>query len=149
MDSSHHFGNGLAFRQKIFLRNNEETKDQPPHNIIQCAAMPEACHCPDNQKVADGSCRPFSAASERNVNVVPEPLSQRCMPAAVEFANASCRIRMREVFHKRKAEHHSDPGRHQRIAPEIIEQLEGIPVRSQPGERRRDTLKSDLRNLIP
>ena len=56
---------------------------------------------------------------------------------------------MREVFHKRKAEHHSDPGSHQRIAPEIIEQLEGIPIRSQPGERRRDALKSDLRNLIP
>ena len=56
---------------------------------------------------------------------------------------------MKKVHHKVESEHHSDPGRHERIAPEVHIEAHGIADRAYPRERCGDALIADLFDLVP
>lgn len=50
--------------------------------------MPKACQHPDQEYIEQMPRYTYTAASQRNIDIIPKPGAQRHMPTPPEFGNA-------------------------------------------------------------
>lgn len=87
--------------------------------------MPEAAHQEHHEDVVVPTPLHHPVASERDVEVIPEPGGEGDVPAAPKLLDGFREIGSAEVLHQVKAHHPSRPDGHVRVAREVAVDLEG------------------------
>lgn len=126
---------GKIFQQKPFFQNQKNTKIHAPDQKIPSFPMPDSGQRPDDQDIAKLDIPPSSVTSQRNVNVLPKPLSQRYMPSSPKFRDAFRTIRIVKIFLQMKSHHLSHADGHVGVAGEIKIKLQRICHASDPGSQ--------------
>lgn len=94
--------------------------------------MPEPCAEEHDAFIQLSAQLSLAVASQRDVQVVPEPAGQRNMPAPPEFLYGRADVRMIKVFQKVEAEHMTQSDCHIRVPGEVKVYLKTVAYRSQP-----------------
>ena len=137
------------------LNEDEEAVVKAPHDEGPTGTMPEAGREPDDEERNEGhdgignftSCLfhhpPVATRNDgvtgerqehdRHEHIVPEPASQRYVPASPVFGDTARDVRVVEVFQKFEPEDGAEADGHVRVSAEVVVDLEGIADRSQPG----------------
>ena len=98
--------------------------------------MPDARQEPHDHEVKDDP--PFggnAGAAEREIYIIPEPVSQRDMPSSPEFRHGFGNIGIIKILLKLKTEHLCQSDRHIGITAEIVIDLERVADRPDPGHQ--------------
>ena len=137
------------------LDEDEEAVVKPPHDEGPPGAMPEAGREPNDEERNEGhdgignftSClfhhQPVATRNDgvtgerqehdRHEHIVPEPASQRYVPASPVFGDTARDVRVVEVFQKFEAKDGTKTDGHVRVSAEVVVNLESVADRTQPG----------------
>ena len=88
-------------------------------------------------------------AAQRDIDIFPEPASQRYMPSPPEFRHGTGQIGIPEIIRKFKTHHSPQPLCHQGITVKIKINLKGISGNPQPGQQAGNAFKTDGIDLRP
>ena len=94
--------------------------------------MPEARQQPDDGNVAELLCKAALVASQRDIDIIPEPCPHGDMPAPPEIGNTVGQKRIVEVFQKSEPQHPSKADGHVGIAGKVEIDLETVGDDTQP-----------------
>ena len=119
--------------QHEFFQQQNTAVEQAPEDKVPVGPVPDAGEGPDDQQITDGHTLSSPAATQRNVHIVPEPGTQRDMPAAPELCDGSRQIGIVEVLFKVEAEHLGNANGHIGITAEIKIQHQAVTDGTQPG----------------
>ena len=75
---------------------------EPPDHIAPACPMPETTGEKSHKQIKIPSYPPAPVPSQRNIDIIPEPGTQRYMPPVPEVGNAHCKVRRVEIFHEIK-----------------------------------------------
>ena len=131
------------FQPEQLFDAKQHTEIQAPEQEIPVRTVPEARQRPDDQQIPHQPHAVDTAAAQREVDIIPEPLTQRNMPAPPKIRDRTGQIGIVEVFRKGKAHHPAEAKRHIRIAGEVKIDLQRIGKQGQP--RRHNGNIADLR----
>ena len=94
--------------------------------------MPDTRQKPYDQEVEDLPRKALAVAAQRDIDILPEPSTERDVPAAPELGDTLTDIGVVEVFEELEAEHITKTARHIRITGKVEVDLEGIGEDARP-----------------
>lgn len=113
--------------------NDQQSIIQSPYHVGKVRSMPDAGKQPDYEQIADEGFCAFTAAAQRNVDIVPEPAGKSDVPPPPEITDRHRPVRMVKVLRNVKAEPSAHANGHIGISREIEVQLEGVGQGQDPG----------------
>ena len=129
-DRAGRFFQGAA--QEPFFQDEKGREIEAPKQEIPAGAMPDAGGGPDDQQVQEEPGLGHPVSPQRNIEILPEPGSQRDVPPPPEFGDGLGDIRVVKVTHKFKAQHPPQPYSHIGITGKIKVDLERKGDDAQP-----------------
>ena len=105
--------------QNIFFQQQQNAVIKAPYDEIPGGPVPEAGEKPHDQNIQNMSRYGYPVASQGNVDIFPEPGSQRNMPSSPELRDTFGDIWVIEIPYELKAKHFSQSHRHVGIAAEV------------------------------
>ena len=99
--------------------------------------MPQARQQPDDGNIADPFGAGRAAAAQRDIDIVPEPLPERLMPAPPEVRHGAGKIRIVEILREREAEHPPEADGHVAVARKVKINLQQITHGPEPRTEHR------------
>src|ERR1044071_7661425 len=94
--------------------------------------MPQSRQKHEDAKVEDATPLPFAVSAKRTKNIIPEPGSERDVPALPHIADRLTQIWPAEVRHKRETHHSCTSDSNHAIPSEVAVQLYGKEPRRTP-----------------
>ena len=110
---------------------------QSPEHKIPCRSVPDSRRKPDNKNIEKPTAFSDPVSAERNVQVIPEPASERNMPSSPEFRDTSRNIRIIKVFRKPEAENAPESDCHIAVTGKVKIDLKRTGDRIKPEEQNR------------
>ena len=84
---------------KNYGRHYEQRIQKTPHNKRPVCTMPETTHQKNDEYVPDVKQLAAMIASQRDIQIIPEPSRERNVPALPEIGNVFCEIGISEIAH--------------------------------------------------
>ena len=102
-----------------------------PDHIAPACPMPETTGEKSHKQIKIPSYPPAPVPSQRNIDIIPEPGTQRYMPPVPEVGNAHCKVRRVEIFHEIKPHNSRCTDSHRAVSRKVTVDLERKSRRSQ------------------
>lgn len=105
---------------------------ESPEDESKTGAVPESGKEEYDYQIQVGSVFTFFVTAQRDIEILPEPGSQRDMPPAPELGNGRGHVGISEVLQEFESEHLAETDSHIRISREIVINLKSVKDRSNP-----------------
>ena len=114
---------------------------ESPEDESKSCTVPESGKEEYDYQIQVGSVFTLLVTAQRDVEIFPEPGSQRDMPSAPELGNGGRHVRVIKVFKELESKHFSQADSHIRVSGEIVIDLKRIKYRCDPYYLRRHGIR--------
>ena len=130
------------------LQDQEKSVEQAPEDKIPLSAVPQSGREENDQKVQNGAERSPAVPSQRDIEIIAEPVGKGNVPAPPEFADGLGAVGQVKVFPEGKTERFRQSDSHIGIAGEIEIDLQCVKNRRRPAKDGRQFADGTLQDLI-
>ena len=130
-------GPGQDRPEHVLFQHQPHRKVEAPQNEVPTGPVPKAGAKPHDEDVTQRFRSAAPVAPQGDIQVLPEPSSQRHVPPAPELRHRRGQIRIVKVFIETEAEDPPQTDGHVRIAGEVKVDLEAEGEKAHPASQHR------------